>query len=314
MIPEVDYELFLSSFNSGKFKALWPAQQHTLQQYNDTYRSTSSLAVELPTGGGKTPIALLIAEAWRRNGKKVAILSANKTLAKQMHKEGTLLGVPVLLFEGRGVDIPSKDRRAYHRANNIAVMNYWVYFNQNPVLDPADLLIMDDAHLAEHCLHSLWSVEISRKEHQSLFNELVSELYLRFPEYHILSDSVLESHSGSTPTELLSFIDQYHIGRRFREIVEASSFYAPQTDFKYRWDRMRNSFEEANIYIGNDSIWIRPYVYPLLSNQHFESTKQQILLSATIGEPSDIARRLGIKEITKIPTLKNMQIKQVEDD
>jgi len=65
---------------------------------------------------------------------------------------------------------------------------------------------------------------------------------------------------------------------------------------------MRNSFEEANVYIGSDTFWIRPYIYPLLSHQHFESTQQQILLSATIGEPSDIARRLGIKEISKIPT------------
>ncbi len=302
MIPEVDYDRFLSDFQSAKFKELWPAQRYTLGQYNENFRSQNAVAIELPTGGGKTPIALLIAETWRRNGKKVAILSANKALARQMHQEGQSLGVPVSLMEGRGVDIPSKERRSYHRANNIAVMNYWVYFNQNPVLDPADLLIMDDAHLAEHCLHSLWSVEISRKDHPILFQELATELLRRFPEYHVLSDTVLESHSGTTPTELLSFIDQYNISKRFKEIVEASSYYAPKTDLKYRWDRMRNSFEEANVYIGSDSFWIRPYIYPLLAHQHFETTQQQILLSATIGEQSDIARRLGIKEIFKIPT------------
>lgn len=302
MIPEVDYDRFLAELNSTKFKELWPAQRHTLSQYNESFRSDNAIAIELPTGGGKTPIALLLAETWRRNGKKVTILSANKALARQMYQEGQTLKVPVTLMEGRGVDIPSRDRRAYHRANSIAVMNYWVYFNQNPVLDPADLLIMDDAHLAEHCLHSLWSVEISRKEHPILFQELATELLQRFPEYHVLSDSVLESHAGITPTELLSFIDQYHISTRFKEIVEASSYYVPQSDLKYRWDRMRNSFEEANVYIGCDAFWIRPYVYPLLSHQHFESTQQQILLSATIGEQSDIARRLGIKEISKIPT------------
>ena len=52
-------------------------------------------------------------------------------------------------------------------------MNYWVYFNQNPAIDPADFLVMDDAHLAEHCLHSLFSVQISAHLHDSLFKTLV---------------------------------------------------------------------------------------------------------------------------------------------
>ena len=77
-----------------------------------------------------------------------------------MHREGEALGIPTVLMEGRGVDIPGMDKRAYQRAQRVAIMNYWVYFNQNPVIDPPDLLVMDDAHLAEHCLHSLFSVEI----------------------------------------------------------------------------------------------------------------------------------------------------------
>ncbi len=55
-------------------------------------------------------------------------------------------------------------------------MNYWVYFNQIPNIDPADLLIMDDAHLAEHCLHSLYSVEINKYSHKYLFQTLIAEL------------------------------------------------------------------------------------------------------------------------------------------
>ena len=33
-------------------------------------------------------------------------------------------------------------------------MNYWVYFNSKPVPKPADLVIFDDAHLAEQPLSS----------------------------------------------------------------------------------------------------------------------------------------------------------------
>jgi superfamily II DNA or RNA helicase len=106
---------FLHSLNSTKFKDLWPAQEHILAKYKD-FCLTPDLGVELPTGAGKTLIALLTAEVWRRSGGKVAILSANKTLARQMLAEANSLGIPAVLMEGRGQDIPGTDKRAYQRA------------------------------------------------------------------------------------------------------------------------------------------------------------------------------------------------------
>ena len=141
-----DYEAFLVSFHSAKFQKLRPAQKHILDKYA-AFEATEDVAVELPTGAGKTPIALLIAEARRRNGSKIAVLSANKTLARQMYQEAQALNIPAALMEGRRSDIPAADIRAYQRAQKIAIMNYWVYFNQNPAIDPADFLVMDDAHL-----------------------------------------------------------------------------------------------------------------------------------------------------------------------
>ena len=43
-------------------------------------------------------------------------------------------------------------------------MNYWVYINQNPSLEPADIVVLDDAQLAETALASLFSVRIGRHE------------------------------------------------------------------------------------------------------------------------------------------------------
>ena len=107
-----------------------------------------------------------------------------------MQQEAEALNIPSVLMEGRRVDIPAVDIRAYQRAQKIAIMNYWVYFNQNPAIDPADLLVMDDAHLAEHCLHSLFSVQIGRHSHEALFKTIVSEVQERFPEYSVLSDAL----------------------------------------------------------------------------------------------------------------------------
>jgi hypothetical protein len=296
-----DYSAFLASFRSGKFKQLRPAQSHILDQYS-AFESKPDVAIELPTGAGKTLIALLISEARRRSGDKVAILSANKTLARQMQQEAEALKIPSVLMEGRRIDIPAVDIRAYQRAQKIGIMNYWVYFNQNPAIDPADLLVMDDAHLAEHCLHSLFSVQIGRHSHEMLFKTVISEVQERFPEYSVLSDALAPSSSSSgTPPELLSFIDQDTIADRLREIVDASSEVKTDTDLAYRWKRMRNLLREANVYFGVDQVWIRPYIYPLVGFSHYQDTKQRLYVSATIGDPGDLSRRLGVRPIVKIP-------------
>jgi hypothetical protein len=296
-----DYSELLTSFDSPKFRQLRDSQGYVLTDYSANRVLSSDVAIELPTGAGKTLIALLIAEAWRQEGKKIAILSANKTLARQMLEEAQALGIPAVLMEGRGIDIPSRDKRAYQRASSVAVMNYWVYFNQNPVIDPADLLVMDDAHLAEHCLHSLYSVEIKRHEHESLFEALITELLARFPEYSVLTDALAGDIPATSTTELLSFIDQIEIADRIREIIDVSPYQETDRDFGFRWRRVRNQFREANLYVSLNSIWIRPYVYPLISNLHYGQTQQRLYMSATIGDPSDLSRRLGVKAMTKIP-------------
>jgi len=296
-----DYAEFLSSFDSDKFQELWPAQAYVLDAYSDTFASKRDVAIELPTGAGKTPIALLIAEAWRQETRKVAILSANKTLARQMLQEAQALGIPAVLMEGSGINIPGIDRRGYQRATKVAIMNYWVYFNQNPVIDPADLIIMDDAHLAEHCLHSLFSVEIDRRAHESLFKTLVTELNERFPEYSVLTDALTDEAPPICPPELLSFIDQVAVADRFREIVDASPCLAADRDLAFRWTRIRNQLLEAHMYISLRSIWIRPYIYPLMSNLHYGQAEQCLYMSATVGDPADLSRRLGVRNIEKIP-------------
>ena len=45
----------------------------------------------------------------------------------------------------------------YHQAQAVGVMNYWVYFNSSPRVEPADLVIFDDAHLAEQPLSGMFT-------------------------------------------------------------------------------------------------------------------------------------------------------------
>lgn len=258
------------------------------------------MAVELPTGAGKTLIGLLVAEAWRREGRAVAVLTANKTLARQMEREAGALGIDVVRMEGTRADITPAQRRAYQRANAVAIMNYWVYFNQNPAIDPASLLIMDDAHLAEHCLHSLFSVQVDRFDHPTLFSSVIHELARRFPDYGVIQDALDETAPPVASAELISFLDQDSACARLKEIFDASPDVEADTDLRFRWGRLRDRLSEANLYISHGSLWLRPAVYPLIDNPYYAQADQRMYFSATIGDAGDLARRLGTHQITKV--------------
>ncbi len=296
----IDYKALLDELGSEIFPRLRPAQARALESYSATHTATGDLAIELPTGAGKSLIALLICEAWRREGATVAVLTGNKTLARQMEREGNSLGVPVERFEGAGSSIGLPRRRRYRRAHAIGIMNYWVMFNQNPVIDSPDLLVIDDAHLAETALDSLYSVEIDRVSHPALFNTLVSALGQAFPDYATFQDALAEvpSRAGA---ELLSFLDQHAFADRLRSIVDNAAELQTDDDLRFRWARVRERLLEVNIYADTRAIWLRPYVYPLQDNDRYADARQRIYMSATIGDPADLARRLGTRPIVTLP-------------
>jgi hypothetical protein len=299
-IKKPDFDALLASFSSEKFKGLRDAQTTVLTRYAERHLDTPDIAIELPTGAGKSLIALLIGEAWRKEGRTVALLTGNKALAVQMEKEGNDLGVNVARMEGRGQDIPLTLRRQYRRGSAIGVMNYWVMFNTNPVVDSADLLIVDDAHLAEGALEGGFSVRIDRYTHPELFSELVGELAARLPDYASLADARAESDNPRSGVELMSFLDQQRVEVRMREIINSSAELAIDPDLRYPWQEVEERLAESNVYTSGDSISIRPYCLPAQTIPRWSDPAQRIYFSATIGDPADLQRRLGCGPIVKI--------------
>ena len=112
-----------------------------------------------------------------------------------------------------------------------------------------------------HCLHSLFSVGIGKFAHQELFCTVVTELSERLAEYAVLTDGLA---NDSIPPELLSFLDQDLVMAWIQEIVNASPALEKDSDLSFRWQRLRGKLREANIYLGTNTIWIRPYIYPLV--------------------------------------------------
>src|SRR5262249_45120953 len=113
-------------------------------------------------------------------------------------------------------------------------------------------------------------------------------------------DALDKNSPHQSPTELMSFLDQVSVTDRIAEIIDASTELSSDTDLKFRWRRLRNQINESNLYLSTQALWLRPNVYPLAANEHYAQPTQRIYMSATIGDPADLARRLGTNSIEKL--------------
>jgi hypothetical protein len=156
-----DFEQRLAAFASTAFRVLRPGQQVVLSKYASDHLHTPDLAIEMPTGEGKTLLALLIADWALDQGRSVAYLTGTRQLAERVEEEAAKLGLDVVRFASK--DYGGAKLDDYHQAHAVGVMNYWVYFNSKPVPRAADLVIFDDAHLAEQPLSALQTLRIPDK-------------------------------------------------------------------------------------------------------------------------------------------------------
>tara|TARA_R110001606_G_scaffold299880_2_gene447644 strand:+ start:19123 stop:19704 length:582 start_codon:yes stop_codon:yes gene_type:complete len=154
------------------FPDVMPHQKEILELYAEQYENSSDVALQLPTGSGKTLVGLLIAD-WRRSklGDRVVYLCPTKQLVRQTVLQARdQYGIDVVDLSGRKSDFAPADRADYKTGAKVAVSTYSGLFNTNPFFDDANLIIVDDAHAAENYIAKMWSLEIKRSTvlHESL--------------------------------------------------------------------------------------------------------------------------------------------------
>lgn len=297
----IDWQARLSSKRSQKFTELYGAQEAALDTYINHFLDKSSIAVELPTGSGKTLIALMILDYWMEQKRRVAVLCGTKNLARQFKSEADALGVPAILFEGSKTNWSTANKFTYSRGKSIAILNYWGYINQGPGIDPADILILDDAHLAENAAHDLFSLEISRSDNKSLYGEIINGLASRFPHYSKIVEYQQASQSSFSAIELVNFTDWLDLLPHFESIMDNSPDCKKAGSLYFEWKRIRQSLSSILCFVGPNAVTIRPGCYPLFKEDHIKKPQQRIMLSATIGSVDDLSRRIGIPKIDNLP-------------
>lgn len=299
--PESIVLMFRDLNRDPLVKYLYSHQDKVLEAYNQNHLQSKDLAVELPTGTGKTLVGLLIAEYRRRVFKeRIVFLCPTKQLCFQVNEQARRYGIKTALLVGSQNEYDAGLFYEYQQSKAIAVTTYSGVFNSNPRINDPQVIICDDAHAADNYIAALWTLSISRTTHKSLYMSIYRTLESVIPNYVAHR---IETGGGSRfdeyAVDLVSTIASYDHFLQLSQILE--EFVPEHEDLRYTWNILSSHLEACSLYISPRAIEIRPLIPPTQTHPSFAGAKQRIYMSATLGEDGDIERVFGVKNIARLP-------------
>lgn len=286
-----------------KIPDVLPHQREVMRAYAQLASDKPDVALQLPTGSGKTLVGLLIAE-WRRrkNQERVVYLCPTNQLVNQAVEQAEeKYGLSVLSFTGAIRDYEPSAKTSYRDASQTAVTNISSLFNVNPFFHDADVIIVDDTHAAGGYVSDHWSVRVERgnAEHAALHSALCGVVK------PMLDPTNFARLSGnwSSPADR-SWVDKVptpSFQKIRHEVTEILDAHVGSTRLQYGWRMLREHLHACQLYLSSHEILIRPLIPPTWTHEPFDNAKQRIYMSATLGAGGDLERLLGRRGIYRLP-------------
>jgi hypothetical protein len=278
---------------------LWRRQSHILGLYYENHRDSDDVALELPTGAGKTLVGLLIAD-WRRRvtGGSSAFVCPTRQLARQAYEKAEGYGIPAVLLTGSNTGWTPGDvtRGVTGEATIISVYSH--IFNISPKLKP-QTLVLDDAHAAEGPVAKNWSVVVNR-QHEA-YEPLLDAVASAIPGERLseLRNEDLAPHLRPAP----QMIGPKDLGDRAEAVIATLDEHLDwEESASYALSEIRGHLAGCIMYASWGELLIRPFVPPTRFHDAFEGADQRVYLSATLGQAGEIERSFGRKEVPRVET------------
>lgn len=285
----------LEKIPGSEIEGLWPHQEETLKKYFGTLKDKRNVAIELPTGSGKSLIALLIAEMWRRDSKRVIILASSKALADDLGTKADAIGIPNVIITGKkGLTLDEsfergRSLRKYKRNLSICIMNYWAYLYAKDIQLP-EILLIDDAHSFENLLYDYYKLRIKKQEYEDLWDTVCNHLESNYKIY----PQILYMRMGLTRGSYYCPVAFSH-AQECVNIIKEYFLKKKSEDKEPFWDYLNNvdKLDKYLMYISKDSIVFTPYVTPISGHPMIKDVNKIIFFSATFGSYEVFFKSLG---------------------
>ena len=286
---------------------LWVHQGNALRAYRDDHVERADIALELPTGSGKTLVGLLIAE-WRRLacGQRVVYACVNNQLAEQVAGKAGRYGIHVVLLTGPKRGWNPSDASAFRAGDAVAISNYHHVFNYWSGLDAAQTLIFDDAHGGEDAVAETWSITARRGAEPGLYAAVLAVVLdaLTGPFANLLRD-----YDGNPyVAHRIELVPPTAMASRAGSLQKAVS--GAVTDGSHNHFALQaigNALDKCLVYVSPREILIRPFIPPTRELSHVSGAGQRLYMSATLGAGGELERAFGIDHIRRIPAESGQQ-------
>lgn len=288
------------------FVQVFPHQDEFLTEYFKNHKGDKNLAVELPTGSGKSFVLLAIAQYWLQKGKKVCVLTPNNQLLSQLKKEAERLKMDfVEIFKKTDTsNVANKNLRNYNFKEAFGIMNYHRFFTHNI---KADYLIFDDVHLFEDILDDELSFNFMRKSEEF---DLIQDYLI---EKEIITKEELDKILNSEKIKLLNFLDESLVIKLIdTELAKLTIDSTNELFWKYK--KYKEYINNYFFFISRDGFLLAPLVKPLSIMKQFLGISHKIFFSATIPSKNQFILSLGLNEkvnIIRYTSLKNSDFKKL---
>lgn len=306
-------EMYKQGYRVGK-KINGPLdyQSEIIDQYHKSHEKEKNVAIQLPTGSGKTLTGLIIGEYRRRKyDEKVVFVCLNNVLVNQVCEQANnMYGIPAVQFTGPMKNYSQDAKTDYRQNKSIYITNYSSVFNNNSFFRDADTFIFDDVHSAENYISNPWTFKISDTVENSDEGEVFNTVLFQQLSEKLNSIGGGPSRFTSTDQEnhVVDAMSVFSMNSHWSEIKDIiNNGISHDSILNYSWSNIKEHLESCQLYYDSHQIVIKPLFSPTLTLRHISNASCKIYLSATFGETSQSLRNLGIEKLTYVNLPENKQ-------
>lgn len=257
-------------------------------------RADRDVVVKLHTGGGKTLVALLMAQSVMNElGEPVIYLAPTNQLVEQVITKSKEYGISTVRYvSGQPFAGEFYDGKAVMVGAYETLFNGRSRFglrNSGQDIVKAGAIILDDAHVALSSVRKQFSLTIDAKEHPDVYADLAGRFRTAFTEVG-RTGTFADVTSGKDygVLEVPSWAWQ-------KKLAEVTTYLAGEVDEidKFVWPLLRDNLAFCHCLFSRRSVTITPVFPPVDLLPTFEDCARRIYMSATIADDSEIVRAFG---------------------
>ena len=287
--PQVPRDIFNSLPRPPGINDLYASQAEVLEDWYSR-RNEKDIVIKMHTGGGKTLVALLMAQSvMNETDDPVLYLAPTNQLVDQVLAMSKDYGIPALRYI-RGESIPVE----FYNGKAVLVGAYQTLFGGRSKFGvrgsrevvKVGAIILDDAHVALSLVRDAFTLDILADEHRAVYTDLADRFRPAFKDVG-LSASFDDVVSGKDfgIMEVPSWA--WH-----QKINEVQKFLADNVEEinDFVWPFLRDNLGVCHCLFSKLRVSITP-IFPLVDMlPSFKDAKRRIYMSATIADDSEIVR------------------------